>query len=60
MGNTQRNGSSSSPNSPTEKALYETRSHYKTEFGETDTINIGKGVREGCIVSPLLYNIYAE
>ena len=23
-----------------------------TEFCETDTINIGKGVREGCILSP--------
>ena len=32
----------------------------RTEFGETDTINIGKGVRQGCILSPLLCNIYAE
>ena len=31
-----------------------------TEFGETDTINIRKGVRQGCILSPLLFNIYAE
>ena len=26
----------------------------RTEFGQTDTINIGKGVRQGCILSPLL------
>ena len=60
MGDTQRNGSSSSPNSPTKKVLNETRSHYKTEFGETDTINIRKGVIQGCILSRLLFNIYTE
>ena len=32
----------------------------RTEFGETDNIDIEKGVRQGCNLSPLLFNIYAE
>ena len=32
----------------------------RTYFGKTDTINIGKGVRQGYILPPLLFNIYAE
>ena len=32
----------------------------RTEFGEKDNIDIGKGVRQGSILSQLLFNIYVE
>ena len=31
-----------------------------TGHGTTDWFQIGKGVREGCILSPCLFNVYAE
>ena len=31
-----------------------------TGHGTTDWFQIGKGVREGCILSPCLFNLYAE
>ena len=32
----------------------------RTGLGPTDWFQIGKGVRQGCILSPCLFNIYAE
>ena len=31
-----------------------------TEYETTDWFQIGKGVRQGCILSPCLFNLYAE
>ena len=31
-----------------------------TGHGTTDWFQIGKGVRQGCILSPCLFNLYAE
>ena len=32
----------------------------RTGQGTTDRFQIGKGVRQGCILSPCLFNLYAE
>ena len=32
----------------------------RTGHGTTDWFHIGKGVRQGCILSPCLFNLYAE
>ena len=32
----------------------------RTGHGTTDSFQIGKGVRQGCILSPCLFNYYAE
>ena len=32
----------------------------RTGYGTTDWFQIGKGVRQGCILSPCLFNVYAE
>ena len=32
----------------------------RTRLGTTDLVKIGKGVHQGCILSPCLFNLYSE
>ena len=46
------------PDLPPEKLVC--RTGIRTECGTTDWLQIGKGVHQGCILSPCLFNFYAE
>ena len=41
------------------RSLYRSGSN-RTGCGTTDWFQIGKGVRQGCILTPCLFNLYAE
>ena len=64
MVNSERDGNTRTPDLP---LLMKMRNLYagqeatvRTGHGTTDWFQIGKGVRQGCILSPCLFNLYAE
>ena len=61
MENSERDGNTRSPNLPLEKpACMQVRKQVRTGHGTTDWFQIGKGVRQACILSHCLFNLYAE
>ena len=56
--NSERDGNTRPPDLPLEKPVC--RSGSRTGHGTTDWFQIGKGVRQGCILSPCFFNLYAE
>ena len=59
MENPERDGNTRPPDLPLEKPVCRSGSK-RTGHGTTDWFQIRKGVRQGCILSPCLFNLYAE
>ena len=55
-----RDGNTGPPDLPPEKSVCRSRSNSQTGHGTTDWLQIGKGVHQGYILSPCLFNLYAE
>ena len=60
MENSERHESTRPPDLPPEKSVCRSRSNIRTEYGTTDQFQIGKGVHQGCILSPCLFGLYSE
>ena len=60
MENSERDGNTRPPDLPLEKPICRSGTTVGTGHGTTDWFQIGKGVHQGCILSPCLFNFYAE
>ena len=60
MENFERDGNTRPPDLPLEKLYASQEAVVRTGHGTTDWFQIGKGVRQGCILSPCLFHLYAE
>ena len=59
-GKSERDGNTRPPNLPLEKPICSQEATVRNGHGTTDWFQIGEGVRQGCILSPCLFNFYAE
>ena len=58
--NSSRDGNTRPPDLPSENLYAGQEATVRTGHGTTDWFEIGKGVHQGCILSPCLFNLYAE
>ena len=60
MENSERDGNTRPPDLPLEKPVRGQEPTLRTGHGTTDWFQIRKGVHQGCILSPCLFNLYVE
>ena len=60
MENSERDGNTRPPDPLLKKLYAGQEATVRTGHGTTDWFQIGKGVHQGCILSPYLFNLYAE
>ena len=60
MENSERDGNTRPPDLPPKKPVCRSKATIRTGHGTTDWFQIGKGVHQVCILSPCLFNLYAE
>ena len=60
MENCEKDGNTRPPDLPLEKLYAGQEATVRTGHGTTDWFQIGKGVRQGCVLSPCLFHFYAE
>ena len=60
MENSSRDGNTRLPDLPLRNLYAGQGATIRTGHGTTDWFQIGKGVHQGCILSPYLFNLHAE
>ena len=58
--NSSRDGNARLPDLPPKKTVCMSKATVRTGHGTTDWYQIRKGVHQGCILSPCLFNLYAD